>query len=191
MRRPRNLSPEEKKLWDHFARGVTPKAPNRHTPISEADKAMFLKADKHLPKNAPANLPHKPLQKPVRPAPHHQAVNGTVARQLRRGRADIDMRIDLHGMRQAEAHSALNMFILSAQDKGARCVLVITGKGTRGAGHKNPYETPGPGVLRTRLRQWVAQDPLRSICYGIEESHPKHGGAGAFYVFIRKKTGTR
>ena len=111
---------------------------------------------------------------------------GSSERKLRRGRAEIDAKIDLHGMRQAEAHAALNRFILSAKDRGHRCVLVITGKGNKPDRSGSSYVSSAPGILRTRLRQWLAQEPLRAHVFGIEEAHPRHGGSGAFYVFIRK-----
>jgi len=187
MRRPRNLSLEERHLWQRFARGISPIAPNKHAPLEEFEKLLAPAKPAHKKPVATVPHAHKPHQQPVRPlSPHQQQVNGTVARKLRKGRADIDARIDLHGMRQAEAHATLNDFILTAKDRGHRCVLVITGKGSRGGHHANPYETPGPGVLRTRLKQWVAQEPLTRICYGVEQAHPRHGGSGAFYVFIRK-----
>ncbi len=115
------------------------------------------------------------------------ALDAATQRKLRRGRAAIDGTIDLHGLRQAEAHAVLTAFILQSRERGHRCVLVITGKGTKGERAESPYEAPGPGILRTRLRQWLAEPPLRGLVFGIEEAHPRHGGAGAFYVFIRRK----
>ncbi len=188
MRRPRNLSPEERHLWQHVAHGVTPLHAQKEWEREKENlfpaKTTMGPPKKQIPASHHKTPPHVP--KPARAATHNQTVNGTVARRLRKGRAQIDGRLDLHGMRQAEAHDALTSFIFRARDHGKRCVLIITGKGSKGAGHSNPYETPGPGVLRTRLRQWIAQEPLRRFCYGIEEAHPRHGGSGAFYVFIRK-----
>jgi DNA-nicking Smr family endonuclease len=50
--------------------------------------------------------------------------------RLRRGRVDIDGRIDLHGLNQAQAHTALAAFISRGWHEQRRCVLVITGKGS-------------------------------------------------------------
>ncbi len=182
----RPLKPEEYELWRRYVRHVVP---IRQDMMDELDAAPRPHPHPH-----PKAQPHSyiPPVHPKRPPPDQtrmdqNRVDGATQRRLRRGRARIDARLDLHGMRQAEAHDALIGFVLRAKDRGHRCVLIITGKGTRGAGHTNPYEASGPGVLRTRLRQWLAQDPLRAICYGLEEAHPRHGGAGAFYVFIRRK----
>jgi DNA-nicking Smr family endonuclease len=181
-RKSRPLKPEEKDLWRRYTKGINPL---RQDVLKESAAPKAGPAhDK--PRAAPQGYVPPP---PLRHAPPTDQMNLDAAtqRKLRRGRAEIDARIDLHGMRQAEAHAALTSFILRSKDRGHRCVLVITGKGTRGVGHNNPYETPGPGVLRTRLRQWLAQDPVRAHVFGVEEAHPRHGGAGAFYVFIRRK----
>ncbi|MFX8848559.1 Smr/MutS family protein, partial [Acinetobacter baumannii] len=52
-------------------------------------------------------------------------------RHLASGKAEIDARLDLHGLRQSEARYRLIHFIRSAHDRGCRVVLVITGKGAR------------------------------------------------------------
>jgi len=185
-RKSRPLKPDEKELWRKYTRGLNPL---RHDVLEDAEPEPFAAKPqtKSALKSSTRAAPTAPASQPRKAPPRDQMnLDGSTQRKLRRGRAEIDAKIDLHGMRQGEAHAALNSFIMGAKDRGHRCVLVITGKGTRGAGHSNPYETPGPGVLRTRLRQWLAQDPLRAHVFGVEEAHPRHGGSGAFYVFIRK-----
>ncbi len=185
-RKGRPLHPEEHKLWGQVTRSVTP----RHGPVHQPTEEELT--HNRFPPLKPATPAKRafgaPATKPQRPAgPPQSSLDGSTERKLKRGRAQIDAKLDLHGMRQAEAHDALVRFILNAQVHGHRCVLVITGKGTRGESQNNPYETPGPGILKSRLGQWLAQDPLRGIAYGLREAHPRHGGSGAHYVFIRKK----
>ncbi|HET6467015.1 MAG TPA: Smr/MutS family protein, partial [Geminicoccaceae bacterium] len=68
--------------------------------------------------------------------------------RLRRGLLPIDARLDLHGMTQAEAYAALVTFLAGAQRRGARCVLVITGRGlVRG------------GTLREATPRWLEEPP--------------------------------
>jgi DNA-nicking Smr family endonuclease len=55
--------------------------------------------------------------------------------------------------------------------------LVITGKGDPAS--------PGSGVLRVRFRDWLAEDALRVRIARASEAHRRHGGAGAFYVFLK------
>jgi DNA-nicking Smr family endonuclease len=96
------------------------------------------------------------------------------AQRLKRGQTAIEARLDLHGMTQAEAHRALLAFIARARGDGLRAVLVITGKG-------------GEGVLRASVPRWLAEPRVRAMILAIEEAQPRHGGAGAKYVLLRKK----
>ena len=106
-------------------------------------------------------------------------------RKMTRGRLDPEARIDLHGMTLDEAHPALVSFILSSQAAGRRLVLVITGKGRRSDDH-------GPiprrqGVLRYQLPHWLSTPPLAQVVLQVREAHLKHGGGGAFYVYLRRR----
>jgi DNA-nicking Smr family endonuclease len=103
---------------------------------------------------------------------------------LRRGRKDVDSVIDLHGMRQEEAHFALLSFLHRAQGSGHALVLVITGKG--GAAVSNGlFEERG--VLRRMVPHWLRLPDLRHLVIGFEEASPQHGGSGALYVRLRRR----
>jgi DNA-nicking Smr family endonuclease len=114
------------------------------------------------------HLPHEPVYNET-PAPR---IGGHADAHLRRGRLDPESRLDLHGLTQDGAHRALLRFLLRAQSDGQRLVLVITGKG---------------GVLRSQLPLWLGQSDARVLVGGVQEAHVKHGGAGAFYVTLRKQ----
>jgi len=110
------------------------------------------------------------------------------ARALRRGERRPDARLDLHGMTADRAHSALTRFILDARTRGHRCVLVITGKGRR---YTAPSESGfsmehSEGVLRRDVPRWLGQGALAGATVGLYQAHRKHGGDGAFYVYLRK-----
>src|SRR6185437_14768111 len=93
--------------------------------------------------------------------------------RVARGREAIDARMDLHGLTQAEAHAALSRFLYAASARGARLVLVITGKGGRGGGER--------GVLRRQVPHWLALPDMRELVIGFEDAHIAHGGEGALY----------
>ncbi|HEX5008036.1 MAG TPA: Smr/MutS family protein [Hyphomonadaceae bacterium] len=97
-------------------------------------------------------------------------------RRIRRGQSEIDARLDLHGHTQDTAHRELVSFILREHAAGSRCILVITGKGRLGA-----------GVLRSRFFDWIADPDLRSMIAGYARAHPRHGGEGATYLFLKAK----
>jgi len=105
--------------------------------------------------------------------------------QMTRGKLDPEARIDLHGMTLAEAHPELIRFILNAHAAGMRLVLVITGKGKQ-----TPDHGPIPqrmGVLRHQVPHWLHMAPLGPAVLQVREAHLKHGGGGAYYVYLRKR----
>lgn len=120
---------------------------------------------------------------PAVPAPPSLArLDDRTKRRLVRGSVPIDERLDLHGLTQEAAHSALRHFLVSARARGARIVLVITGKGRGGMA----AEVHERGVLRRSVPHWLADPSLRPIVLGFEEAHLAHGGAGAIYVRLRR-----
>lgn len=102
-------------------------------------------------------------------------------RDVARGLQPLDGRIDLHGLRQAEAHRALLDFLYAMHHRGAKLTLVITGKG--GGLDARGEER---GVLRRLVPHWLADPALRGIVLGYEASAPGHGGEGALYVRLRR-----
>jgi DNA-nicking Smr family endonuclease len=109
---------------------------------------------------------------------------GTHAR-MTRGKLAPEARIDLHGMTLAEAHPELIRFLLNAQASGLRLVLVITGKGKQ-------RDDQGPipqrtGALRHQVPHWLRLPPLGPAVLQVTEAHLRHGGAGAYYVYLRRR----
>jgi DNA-nicking Smr family endonuclease len=99
----------------------------------------------------------------------------------------IDAALDLHGLTQSEAHDALRGFLRHSQARGARLVIVVTGKG-------GPRDEPGRwpqerGVLRRLTPHWLREADLRSVVLGFEEAGRAHGGSGALYVRLRRPQG--
>ncbi len=106
-----------------------------------------------------------PNERPVQP------IGGHAEAHLRRGRIEPEARLDLHGLTQDGAYRALLRFLVRAQIDERRLVLVITGKG---------------GTLRAQFPFWLGQEELRPLVAGASQAHIKHGGAGAFYVFLKR-----
>ncbi|NBO20507.1 MAG: DNA mismatch repair protein MutS, partial [Rhodobacteraceae bacterium] len=104
--------------------------------------------------------------------------------RMTRGKLMPEARIDLHGLTLAEAHPELIRFILNAQSQGLRLVLVITGKGKR-------RDDTGPipqriGALRHQVPQWLRMSPMGPAVLQVAEAHLRHGGSGAYYVYLRR-----
>ncbi|MFC1459020.1 Smr/MutS family protein [Microvirga arabica] len=179
--RTRQLSPEEKRLWSHVARHVKPMQGKALPPEPEPEAKPATAPAPVAPKLPPA-LPPLPPSKPA--LPPMAPVERKTLQALRRGRKDVDSVIDLHGMRQEEAHFALLSFLHRAQGSGQALVLVITGKG--GAAVSNGlFEERG--VLRRMVPHWLRLPDLRHLVIGFEEASPQHGGSGALYVRLRRR----
>ena len=188
-RRHRPLTQEELSLWRHVtqdvarprdraaAPAVPEPAPLKPAPLHAAHKVerRYEAAGYTPPTSAPRAHPHLPLGPIERP----------VRQRLARGRLAIDAAIDLHGMRQDEAHRALRAFLIREQAAGARIVLVVTGKGLRGPRHAE--ETPG--VLRRHAPHWLSAPEWRRFVSGFDQAGRGHGGEGAFYVRLRRLAG--
>jgi DNA-nicking Smr family endonuclease len=173
----RRLTDDERTLWSTVTRSVAPLRRLRaeavaaeEAPAEPAPTAKPAKLVKVQPPPAPPSPPKPP---PL------AALDRRMRQRLARDRESIDRRIDLHGLRQDEAHAALRRFLRGAQADGARIVLVITGKGAR-----DPYDERG--VLRRQVPLWLESADLRPLIVGFETANIGHGGEGALYVRIRR-----
>lgn len=186
-RRRKGLTAEDSELWAFVTREVTPLKRRRRKPAPKPAEAAAEPAatlpERPVPKAKavtarPVKPPQVPLLPPIAPIDKHER------RQVVRGTRSIDARIDLHGMRQVEAHGALRGFLAIAQIRGYSMVLVITGKG--GAGDETLFSGDERGVLRRVVPQWLRMPDLRALVLGFEEAHQGHGGSGALYVRLRR-----
>ena len=183
----RELEPEEKSLWNYAVRDTAPLrptavrgAPDPRSPFMQALQKKSQAGPRSIIPLAGSELRPKMNNKPL------SALDRRTSQKLRSGRIPIDATLDLHGFRQAEAHSRLIRFIEQGQRQGFKCVLVITGKGGPGASDppRGPERTRG--VLRTALPQWLQTAPLDRYVVKYQAAHIRHGGAGAYYLFLRK-----
>jgi DNA-nicking Smr family endonuclease len=103
-------------------------------------------------------------------------------RKISQGKIRPEARLDLHGMTLAAAQPELMHFIMSCHTSGLRLVLVITGKGR---GDYGPLPTR-PGALRHQVPYWLHSPPLSMVVQQVSASHYRHGGEGAYYVYLRR-----
>lgn len=199
MRRPRHLSLEERELWSLVARQAKPLDTKRVFVKSDTEIAPKTVSNPPKPQNFIADpLPDFRVGQKADHSRNHDLIPGLAEQmgkaavqmdaknfgRLKKGKLVPEARIDLHGMTLAEAHPELTGFILSSHGRGLRLVLVITGKGK-----SRDYEAPMPvrhGVLRHQVPQWLNLAPLRPLILQITPAHIKHGGQGAYYVYLRR-----
>lgn len=89
-------------------------------------------------------------------------------------------------MRQRDAHAQLRRFLKSAQARGLKHVLVITGKGAEKAVSRSFYEDDERGVLRNAVPRWLAEPDFASLAVSFSPAPRRLGGEGALYVRLRR-----
>lgn len=115
-----------------------------------------------------------------------------VARKVSVGQIEIDARLDLHGMTQGAAQRRLRAFLRSAHSDGCRIVLVITGKGREITTEPDTFaehmEQRERGVLKRSVPTWLEDPDMRAIVVSYTTASQHHGGAGAIYIRLRRRT---
>ena len=106
-------------------------------------------------------------------------------KKLVKGKMEIEGTIDLHGLTADQAKIKLITFINHSYSLGKRLIIVITGKGK----HKgfDEFQRPINGVLRQNLPEWLSGPSVTNKVLQVTQAQPKHGGAGAFYVYLRRQ----
>jgi len=161
-------------LWRAAMRSVTP-LPGRMAPV--APPPSPLPTPRTSTRDGPAQVPVR-----SQGFDHFRGIDRANAERLKRGRHPVEARLDLHGKTQAEAHQALAAFIHGSSEAGLRCVLVITGRG---------LGPSGPGVLRSVVPRWLQEAGLRQRILAMAPAQPRDGGAGAFYLLLRRQRNER
>lgn len=171
---------EDKSLWKEITKDVKPI--DRHDIL--ISKALLSEKSKHESKPKP----HVRVQEIVPELQRSQRLknrdlDGRTEQRLRKGKIEIEARLDLHGMTQIQAYDALMMFIRKVVAHEMRCVLVITGKGTRRTGEQAEQS----GVLQQRVPEWLNEPKMHEHILKTQVAQPKDGGSGALYVYLRRR----
>ena len=164
---------------------ATPKSPSKPDArsASKASSAGSTAAAQSAPASRTKTTPNAP--------PELATFDRKNIRKIRGGRAEIEGRVDLHGMRQDEAHGVLRAFLSRCHSRGLRFVLVITGKGkTASAPDGISPEARDRGVLKRNVPRWLEEPDVRSIVVSYTTAAIRHGGEGALYVHLRSKDRT-
>ena len=185
----RSLAPEERSLWRNVTKDVVPLARENVVPDDGARDIINNSSSDPMPQGVVPGSQMRTQKVATRQALLSTPSRGIGAggdvftggnphidRRVARGRTPIEATLDLHGHTQLTARRVFETFIGTARARGYRCVLVITGKGDASS---------GKGVLRTRLRDWVNEAGFRDQIIRVSQAHPRHGGGGAFYIFLK------
>ncbi len=180
MSRRDDLSQDDRRIWARVAGSVTPSKPKKAALVIPGAAVVDPPAAP-LPRGlakpraaAPAWSP--PVAAPPRLRGHPEELEPRRQRRLSRERDPIEAKIDLHGYGRFQAQDALTAFLMGAQARGYRSVLVVTGQGRRG----------GTGVIRASVHEGLQAPTLRGVVSGFAAAARHHGGDGALYVTIRR-----
>ena len=170
----RRLSPEERALWQKVVLSVRP-LHGAHI-SAESDSG---------PLPPP---PCKTAKTPPRAAAPKSArevgttLDASWDRRLSRGLLQPDSTVDLHGHNLATAYSLLDLKLEQAITGGARVLLLITGKAPASA--DRPVKR---GAIRAAVGDWLAASRHAGSIAAVRGAHPRHGGAGALYIVLRRR----
>lgn len=190
-RRGRQLTLEEQELWNTVAATIKSRRPSTAKRVVKAVAPPPVKSSPgETPPPAAKPVRRKPIAlKPMgQPEPAITMINavpplrrsgldGKREERFRKGELEIEARIDLHGMTLDVAHTVLGGFLIQARTRGARCILVITGKGG----------PTGEGALRRLVPRWLSEAPFAAMIASMAPAQARHGGGGAFYIYLRRK----
>lgn len=181
------LRPEDKALWDAVAKSIRPLRMSTVMAQADSDPAEFktmlatsgdiAALDKNKAKRAQADNYQSKVSSTKNDNASINPIDRKTHRKIAKGRLDIDGRIDLHGLTQSEAHTLLLRFLQSAQFRGFRHVLIITGKGK---------SLQSDGILRQLVPHWLSTPAFRIYISAINDAARHHGGDGAIYLKLRK-----
>ena len=169
---PRRLSADERALWARVVASVRPLGAEAAQPAPEAGAP---------PPPRPVPPARAPRLAKARPSPG-STLDGTWDRRLSRGLASPDVTVDLHGHRLDTAWSLLDRRLEQAIADGARLLLLITGK--------PPSDDRSPaarGAIRAAVGDWLAASRHAADIAAVRNAHPRHGGAGALYIVLRRQ----
>ena len=190
----RKLKFDEVELWEQVAKSATPLKLLHHVNFVAKSKPKIKSKTKEKSEvnkfEIGANATQKIVKNDLKPSISSALENAPLQmdyksyKKMKRGKSTPEATFDLHGMTVAQAHAALVHFLMTSYSRNMRLVLVITGKG------KFQSDT-GPiprqvGILRHQVPQWLRMPPLRDKILQVSEAHGKHGGSGAYYVYLRK-----
>lgn len=193
----RKLRPDELELWRKVARTTDKLHPDSAKPVPDipfraekpkdrpSGKTPIERSEIGQKANGPSQshslFPTMPEEVASAPVTMDRKAYG----KLKRGKLKPGARIDLHGMTLAQARPALTGFIMRAFSENQRLVLVITGKGKR-SDDTGPIPSR-PGVLRHNVPHWLQTPPLGQMVMQVSPAHIRHGGEGAYYVYLRRR----
>lgn len=170
------MSDDAEDLWKSYLRGV--KALTVPKKVEKKPQKVRLQA-RHPLKDFLSQLPLENVSRETLSPPK----KAQLLSRRRTRNAQIEQRLDLHGLTLKKAYQELSIFLWTASRHGVRTVLIITGKGR---GSRACQETNTPRMtLKEALPCWLQEPPLHSLVGSWSPAPHEQGGEGAFLIFLR------
>ncbi len=193
-KRKRSLTRDEAVLWRKVTEDATPRPGRKHEDVDLAE-TLAEPSKKNVPLSKQTKRPNAPKAYQAPPlkngptAPPLNTLDNRTSKRLVRGQLTPEARLDLHGATRHSAEPTLLRFVIDARAQGKRLVLVITGKGAPGHllhGRDFHADPDRRSVLRDLVPRWLNEPQFRTHVAGFQPAHPKHGGGGALYLWLRR-----
>lgn len=178
----RRLSSEEAALWQRVAGSVRAIRP-QSAPVIDVQPIRSSRAEFRNSAANPSILTSLGTND-VRVRQSNNTLDGTWDKKIDTGRLTPDRTIDLHGYNLAAAHHRLDRGLDEAIRDGARVILLITGRAPRSGTSR--IDLPLRGIIRESVGDWLAASRHAGLIAAIRNAHPRHGGAGALYIVLRR-----
>ena len=95
--------------------------------------------------------------------------------------------IDLHGYTLEEANKSIENFIIKSYKEKINKLIIVTGKGIHSQNEKDPYVSKDLSILKYSVPEFISNNKdLMKIIYDMKDAKIEDGGAGAFYIFLKK-----
>jgi len=187
-KRKDSISPEGRALWETVTRTVTPLGERPDAPpIAPRRMVRPLGRGTELPADWFAGTAPEP----------EKNIDRKTRRRLVRGQMPVARSVDLHGLNQEQAQRLLKRTVVDAVRAGEKTLLVVTGKGgkrfAQSEGISAAYRTRGDfdqfgGVLKRMVPLWLEGPELKPFIQSYGPAAPDHGGEGALYILLRRKS---
>ncbi len=181
----RRLAPEEKALWGKVMATVKPLVAARV--VIQPAAVREAKPKPVAPKLANAKkVPQaKAIPAPIKP-PVQNTLDSTWDRRIHKGAIVPDISVDLHETNLSGAYARLDNALEQAIHQKLRVVLLVTGKPREHDRAGGPSGQGGRGAIAAVVRDWLASSRHASSISAVRNAHPRHGGAGALYIVLKR-----
>ena len=187
----RRLTADEAALWRRVMATVRPvRAAQAKAILPTPGDAARQSAPTPTPMVKPTKTARAAIKPaaapPARPKPG-VTLDGSWDKKLATGIVSPDSAIDLHGHTLESAYHVLDTGLDQAIRRRDRVLLLITGKPPRPESER-PHAR---GRIRDAVGDWLAASRHAAQIAAVRPAHPRHGGAGALYIVLRRPAAER